>query len=83
MVRSHQTNRISRSVAVGTVTILVGIVLAIVFALQPWRTCPEDDVPAGCAALPQDVLGMMLGVFIILGGAAVLLVGSLRRRKDV
>ncbi|WP_143738900.1 hypothetical protein [Microbacterium sp. Yaish 1] len=83
MVRSHQTNRISRNVAVGAVTVLVGVVLAIVFALQPWRICPEDDVPAGCAALPQDVLGMMLGMCIILGGAAALVVGSLRRGKDV
>lgn len=82
MVRSHQTNPISRYGAVGAVTVLVGMVLAIVFALQPWRTCPEDDVPAGCAAIPQDVLGMMLGVFIILGGAAVLVFGSLRRRED-
>lgn len=32
-----------------------GVVMAVVFALQPWRECPEDDVAAGCVALPHDM----------------------------
>lgn len=66
----------------GLVTVLAGIVVAVVFALQPWRTCPEDDVAAGCSALPQDVAGVMLGLVVLGGGLVLLLVGAQKRRQE-
>ncbi|WP_424447561.1 hypothetical protein [Microbacterium arborescens] len=54
----------------------------VVFALQPWRTCPEDDVAAGCSAPPQDVAGMMLGLVVLGGGLVLLLVGAQTRRQE-
>lgn len=71
-----------RYVVGGALTVLLGTLLTVVFALQPWRTCPEDDVAAGCAALPQDLVGMMLGLVLLGGGLVLLLVGAQRRRQE-
>ncbi len=46
-----------------------------VFALQPWRVCPEDDAPAGCVALPHDTAVMMIGIGLFLFGILTLVIG--------
>lgn len=66
----------------GATAVIAGVVMAVVFALQPWRECPEDDVAAGCVALPQDTAGMMLGLVILGGGLVLLFVGARRRRQE-
>lgn len=64
---------------VGASVALVGAGMTVVFFLQPWRTCPEDDVAAGCVALPQDTAGMVIGFFLLIGGLILLAAGVSRR----
>ncbi len=51
MPRSAWVLATSSSV-IGTVLNFSWIML---FIMQPWRSCLDDDVPAGCSALPRDV----------------------------
>lgn len=37
------------------------VYLATRVAPEPWRECLEDDVAAGCVALPQDTAGTCWG----------------------
>lgn len=55
--------------------IVVSALWSIVFALQPWRVCMEDDSAMGCPALPRDTILMTIGVvvFIVACGAALCL----------
>lgn len=80
MSQSQARIRASKYMIGGALAALVGVVMAVVFGLQPWRECPEDDVAAGCVALPQDTAGMMLGV-VVLGVGLVLLVTGARMRR--
>lgn len=73
--------RASKFTLGGALAVLVGAVMAVVFALQPWRECPEDDVAAGCVALPQDTAGIILGLVILVGGLVLLFVGARRRQQ--
>lgn len=81
MSRSQARIRASTHTLGGAFAVVVGVVMAVVFALQPWRSCPEDDVAAGCAALPQDVTGMILGLILLGGGLVLLRVGARRHRQ--
>lgn len=81
MSQSQVKIRASKYALGGALAVLVGAVMAVVFALQPWRECPEDDVAAGCAALPQDTAGMIVGLVILLGGLVLLFVSARRRRQ--
>ncbi len=83
MSQSQAGIRASRFMLGGALAVLVGVVMAVVFALQPWRSCPEDDVAAGCVALPQDTAGMLLGLVVLGTGLALLFVGARRRRQTV
>lgn len=38
----------------------------LLFIMQPWRSCPDDDVPAGCPALPRDTALLMVGIVVFL-----------------
>lgn len=81
MSQSPPNVRASKYTLGGAFAVVVGVVMAVVFAMQPWRSCPEDDVAAGCAALPQDVTGMMLGLALLGGGLVLLFVGARRRQQ--
>lgn len=65
----------------GAAIAVVGLALMALFALQPWRSCPEDDVAAGCRALPQDTAGLVLGLVLLMVGVALLIAGALNRRS--
>lgn len=82
MGRSQARIRASRYTLGGALAALVGVVMAVVFALQPWRECPEDDVAAGCVALPQDTAGLMLGVVVVGVGLVLLVIGAGIRRRE-
>lgn len=65
----------------GTLLALAGLTSCVVFALQPWRSCPEiDDSAAGCPATPADSLFLVLSFFILLVGAVLLVRGLMLRR---
>jgi hypothetical protein len=34
----------------GSTPVVIGAVVSLIYFLQPWRTCPDDDVPAGAVA---------------------------------
>lgn len=82
MSRSQARIRASMYTLGGATAVIAGVVMAVVFALQPWRECPEDDVAAGCVALPQDTAGMMLGLVNLGVGLVLLFVGARRRRQE-
>jgi len=82
MSQSQAKIRASKYALGGAKAAVAGVVMAVVFALQPWRECPEDDVAAGCVALPQDMAGMMLGLVILGVGLVLLFVGARRRRQE-
>ena len=82
MSQPHAGSHASGFMIGGVSTVLVGVVMAVVFALQPWRSCPEDDVAAGCVALPQDTAGMLLGLVVLGVGLVLLFVGARRRRQE-
>lgn len=82
MSQSQARIRASKYTLCGAFAVVLGVVMTVVFALQPWRSCPEDDVAAGCVALPQDTAGMMLGLVVVGGGLVLLFVGARRRRQE-
>ncbi len=82
MSQSQAIIRASKYTLCGAFVVVLGVVMTVVFALQPWRSCPEDDVAAGCVALPQDTAGMMLGLVVVGGGLVLLFVGARRRRQE-
>ncbi|PZR53717.1 hypothetical protein DNL40_06205 [Xylanimonas oleitrophica] len=54
----------------GALTAAVGAVVTVVYLFQPWRTCPDDDVPAACPMLPADAAAMSAAVVVTLLGLA-------------
>lgn len=48
--------RLTTWISAGVVAI--GSLIAIIFVLQPWRSCPYEDTAAGCAMLPRDAAVM-------------------------
>lgn len=82
MSRSRAKIRASTYTLGGASAAIAGVVMAGIFALQPWRECPEDDVAAGCVALPQDSAGMTLGLVILGVGLVLLFVGARRLRQE-
>src|SRR5690606_27261600 len=49
---------------IGSVLLFTGAVAAVVYVMQPWRSCDYDDVPAGCTALPEDVTGVTVSALV-------------------
>jgi hypothetical protein len=68
---------------IGALAGLVGLVVAFVFFLQPWRSCPEDDSPTGCVALPIDTTFMVLGLIVAVAGLILFVVGRSVRARDM
>lgn len=63
-----------RSLAIaGSVLSAIGVVGAVVYQLQPWRSCPYDDSPAACAMLPTDYAAFLTFVVVLLAGLIALL----------
>lgn len=56
--------------ATGALVATVGVVVTVIYVFQPWRTCPYDDVPAGCAMLPADAAVLFIAVLATLVGVA-------------
>ncbi len=56
----------------------VAAVVTFVFLLQPWRTCPDDDAPAGCPALPQDAAVVMVAGTVVMVALVVAVVAAVR-----
>ncbi len=57
--------------------------MSFIYVLQPWRTCPDDDVPAGCPMLPDDAA--ILTVAMIVAVLATVMAGvgaAIRKRHD-
>lgn len=59
----------------GGAAAVAGGIVAFVFLLQPWRSCPYDDVPAGCVALPFDAAVMTIAMIVALLGFIVAVAG--------
>lgn len=59
----------------------IGALLAVVFFLQPWRSCSYEDTAAGCAMLPGDAAVMTAGLLVAIIGAGGLTVGLVGRSR--
>jgi hypothetical protein len=76
-----QPQRDVKYVVGGALTAAVGMTLAVLFALQPWRVCPEDGDAAGCRALPQDTAGLSVGLILFMVGFVLLVAGARMHRQ--
>ncbi|MFF2452964.1 hypothetical protein [Isoptericola sp. NPDC058082] len=65
----------------GTALAVLGGVVSVVFFMQPWRTCLDDDVPAGCPMLPLDASIMEAAMIVTLFATAVAIAGAIGRRR--
>lgn len=65
----------------GAVLVAIGFVGAVVYQLQPWRSCPDDDSPAACAMLPEDYAAFLAFVVVLLAGCVTLLVSAVLRSR--
>jgi hypothetical protein len=70
------------SLLAGAALALVGTAVTVLFSLQPWRSCAEDDTAAGCAMLAGDAAVMAAAVGVTLLGAILMLAGALRRWRS-
>lgn len=59
-----------RVFATGALVAMVGVVVTVIYVFQPWRTCPYDDVSAGCTMLPADATVLFIAVLATLVGVA-------------
>ena len=59
-----------RTAWVGPLLMAAGAALLTVFFFQPWRTCLEDDSPAGCPG-GIEAWGRVMGIALMLTGALV------------
>ncbi len=65
----------------GTTLAVLGAVVSVVFFMQPWRTCPDDDVPAGCPMLPLDAAIMEAAMVVTLFATAVAIAGAAGKKR--
>lgn len=66
--------RLARCLVFGGAALTVaGLIGAVVYQLQPWRSCPYDDSPAACAMLPEDYRAFLICVLVLLAGLIALL----------
>lgn len=73
--------RIDLLTTTGAVLAPIGVIVAVVFVFQPWRTCDYDDVAAACAMHPWDATVMTLGVVAAIIGVLLFWIGAHRRRR--
>lgn len=68
----------------GGILAIAGAVTTFVYLLQPWRSCPEDDTPAGCVMFPLDAAIMLIAMLATLAGVVLVAVGAaLGARRSV
>lgn len=60
---------------------LVGAIAAVVYFLQPWRTCDYEDTSAGCAMLPGDATVMVVAVVVTLVAVGAFVFARLARER--
>ena len=65
----------------GTTLAVLGAVVSVVFFMQPWRTCPDDDVPAACPMLPLDAAVMEAAMVVTLFATAVAIAGAAGKKR--
>jgi len=65
----------------GTTLAVVGAVVSFIYFLQPWRTCPDDDAPAGCPMLPLDASIMTAAMVVTLFATAVAITGAASKKR--
>ena len=65
----------------GTTLAVVGAVVSVIYFLQPWRTCPDEDSSAGCAMLPLDASIMSAAMVVTLFATAVAIAGAASKKR--
>ncbi|GAB6939665.1 hypothetical protein JCM11754A_31920 [Isoptericola variabilis] len=65
----------------GTALAVVGAVVSVIYFLQPWRTCPDEDSSAGCAMLPLDASIMSAAMVVTLFAMAVAITGAAGKKR--
>ncbi|GAA1717818.1 hypothetical protein GCM10009809_12180 [Isoptericola hypogeus] len=65
----------------GTTFAIISAVVSLIYFMQPWRTCPDDDAPAGCPMLPDDAAIMTAALVVTLFATAVAIAGAASRRR--
>jgi len=65
----------------GTSLAVVGAVVSVIYFLQPWRTCPDEDSSAGCAMLPLDASIMSAAMVVTLFAMAVAIAGAAGKKR--
>lgn len=65
----------------GTTFAIIGAVVSVIYFLQPWRTCPDDDAPAGCPMLPDDAAIVTAAMVVTLFAAVVAIAGAASRKR--
>ncbi|MCJ1703732.1 MULTISPECIES: hypothetical protein [unclassified Rathayibacter] len=73
--------RIDLLTTTGAVLAPLGVIVAVVFLFQPWRTCADDDVAAACAMHPADATVMALGAVAAIVGVLLLWIGAHRGHR--
>lgn len=64
----------------GWVALAVGLAAGTAMFLQPWRTCVEDDAPAGCPATELDAHLLLGALLLCVAGLALVMYAAVRRR---
>lgn len=57
----------------------IGAVVSVVYLLQPWRTCPDDDAPAACPMLATDASVLAVAMLVTVVAATVAIVTAVVR----
>lgn len=69
-------------VSVGALVAMIGGIVTALFFFQPWRSCPSEDMSAGCAMLPLDATLMTTAALLTVVGIVVLVVGLASKEVD-
>jgi hypothetical protein len=65
----------------GSTLAATGAVVSFIYFLQPWRTCPDDDAPAGCPMLPDDAGILTAAMIVTVLATAMAAVGAASRKR--
>lgn len=68
----------SGGLVVGASVAAIGLVSVVAVFLQPWRSCEEDDSPAGCPVTMLDANLMVVALLVLTAGIAIVLFTLLR-----
>lgn len=81
--RRMRTRTSSASIIGGSALAVAGATVSFIYFLQPWRTCPDDDAPAGCPMLPNDAEILAVAMIVAVLATATAVVGAAIRRRHV